>query len=343
MKAHQDAIETIMSQHPRMAKNVVGHYHAKSSLLKAAISKTSPNAWLFSGEKGIGKATLAYHYIGKLLSNNLEDSWEAPLPPSPAIAKLKAGSHPDVMVIEPGEGASEIKVDAVREIGHFLHLTAAETPFRIVIIDSVDDLNTNAANAVLKLLEEPPAQAMMILISHNPHRLLPTIQSRCRKLSLQPLLAEETSKVLTSFIDDDMASLVGVLSQGAPGIAMQLLAQDGVDLYEKIVSILLCKDRFPKKEALAVAQTLSVKAQLEKWQVCCVLLEYILKCALKRQESDSQVVLPGNYRWDCPHPLGTLPALYEKMTMLISDTKRIHLDKKVVMLELLSLLWGRAY
>lgn len=173
---------------PRYQDQLFGHSEAEAQLICEARSGKLAHGWIFSGPRGIGKATLAYRFARMLLSGNTDMNLPAD---HPVFRRVAMGSHTDLLVVEPvfdakkGESAREISVSQAREISQFLSLTPGEGQWRVVIIDTADELNASSANAVLKILEEPPPQAILILISHNPGRLLPTIRSRCRLLRLK--------------------------------------------------------------------------------------------------------------------------------------------------------------
>jgi DNA polymerase III subunit delta' len=129
----------------------------------------------------------------------------------------------------------------VREIGAFLHLTAAEGGWRIVIVDGADAMNRNAANALLKILEEPPRRALLLLVAHSPGRLLPTIRSRCRQMKLSPLSQINVRSLLARYcpkLDDEAAAAIADLAEGSIGRALELAASGGVELYRTIVAML---------------------------------------------------------------------------------------------------------
>ena len=200
---------------PRANPDLSGHAAAEETLKTAAESGRLAHAWLFRGPRGIGKATLAFRFARWLLASSGASSLAAPAPPSlfgddmapeaigsdeglfvapenPVFRRVAAAGHADLMTIEVGlddrgRRRREIVAADVREVGRFLSMTPAEGGWRVVIIDSADDMNRHAANAVLKVLEEPPRRAVLLLVSHNPGRLLATIRSRCRSLALRPL------------------------------------------------------------------------------------------------------------------------------------------------------------
>src|SRR5262249_41494012 len=152
----------------------------------------------------------------------------------------------DLLVIEQEydpkkeEFKNEISVDQAREIAQFLSLTPGESKWRVVIIDAVDALNVNAANAILKILEEPPPQAILLLISHNPGRLLPTIRSRCQMLKLAPLSRDDFRKTLRHTrpaLETSQINALGELSHFAPGLATELEGQEALELYAQILEL----------------------------------------------------------------------------------------------------------
>ena len=171
---------------------IVGQDRAVEHFASAWASRKLHHAWLLAGPKGVGKASFAHAAARRVLA-------DAAGPPSilpgletdddhPIVKLIEAGSHPDMRWLErlvnekTGNLARNISVDQVRELGEFLTLTPALSPWRVAVIDTVDELETSGANALLKMLEEPPANTLFFLVSHAPGRLLPTIRSRCRRL-----------------------------------------------------------------------------------------------------------------------------------------------------------------
>ncbi|MBL6933736.1 MAG: DNA polymerase III subunit delta', partial [Rhodospirillales bacterium] len=168
-------------------------------------------------------------------------------PDDPVFRRISGGGHGDLKAIErqfdekKGKFKTEIVIDDVRSIGHFMSMTSSEGGWRVVIIDSADEMNRNAANAVLKVLEEPPTKAILLLVSHNPGRLLPTIRSRCRMLGLSTIDEASVCKMLKSQhpeMPSDDAVALARLSEGSIGRALDLEVEGGLELYRELLSLL---------------------------------------------------------------------------------------------------------
>src|SRR5438445_6952396 len=189
--------------HPRETSILAGHREAEAALLNAYRSGRIPHAWLIGGPQGIGKATLAYRMArfvlahGQPLAGAVQRAEGLAIDPNHAVARqVAASSHGGLLTLERtandrGVMRTVITVDETRETISFFGSTAAAEGWRVCIVDTVDELNPNAANALLKILEEPPQQSLFLLVSHAPARVLPTILSRCRKLPLRSLATTE--------------------------------------------------------------------------------------------------------------------------------------------------------
>jgi DNA polymerase-3 subunit delta' len=251
---------------PRENARLQGHTAAERTLLDAYNSGRLAHAWLFTGPRGIGKATLAYRFARFMLAHGKEAGEKdggglfgdalAPAPPNslhldpehPVFRRVASGGHADFLAVErgvnekTGKPRSEIVVDDVRSIGGIMSLTPAEGGWRAVVVDTADEMNRHAANALLKVLEEPPARALVILVSHSPGRLLPTIVSRCRRLPLQALADDDVAALLAAYRADlpaeDRADLVG-LAEGSIGRALALADEGGVGLYRDLAALLV--------------------------------------------------------------------------------------------------------
>ena len=233
--------------HPRETHALFGHRAAEATLAQAFAGGRLHHAWLLAGRAGIGKATLAYHMARHMLARPEErDPAAATLdvpPGSAATRQVARLAHPGLLVLRrPYDLKSKrllsvISVDEVRRLRGFLGLTGAEGGWRVVIVDSADELNANAANALLKSLEEPPPRALFLLVTSQPSGLLPTIRSRCRRLDLAPLDAESLQRAAEAALEAaglkrppaDAWPQLARLADGSVRAALQL-ATGGVDL-----------------------------------------------------------------------------------------------------------------
>ena len=288
------------SYQPRHAENLYGHAGAEKTLLDAWAGGRLPHAWLISGAKGIGKATLAFRFARFLLTGPSPEGdmfGAAPtslyVPPSdPVFTRVAKFSHPDLMTVErpwndkTKKWRDEITVDEVRKAGAFFQQTSSSGGWRICIVDAADEMNTNAANALLKVLEEPPKQGLLLLVSHAPGSLLPTIRSRCRRLLLQPLSGDLVEKVvhgvLPDLSDEDRQSLVDI-ADGSPGRAVALAAAGGVELHAELEGLLgqLPHLDFGKVHALA-GRIGGAKGTRDGFATLAELLDQWLGRAVKR-------------------------------------------------------------
>ena len=238
--------------HPRETRILFGHQSAEQMLAEAFASGRMHHAWLLTGRAGIGKATLAYRLARHVLARTDErdrsgKSLDVPTD-SAAARQVAALSHPGLLVLRrPYDAkskrlASTIPVDEVRRLKSFLGLTSGENAWRIVIVDTADELNLNAANALLKALEEPPRHALFILVASEPSGLLPTIRSRCRRLMLRPLGADDVARAAADALGRDAAEpdikAAAIASDGSVARALDLLGGTALAVRERVNSLL---------------------------------------------------------------------------------------------------------
>jgi DNA polymerase III subunit delta' len=224
--------------HPRMTARLYGHEAKEVAFLEGFASQRLHHGWLVTGPEGVGKATLAYKMTRFLLANPEDrDPFGQTLDvteDSPASRQVKVLAHPGLLVLRrPYDPKikrfkTEIPVDEVRRLRSFLNLTAAQDQYRVVLIDTADDLNANAANAVLKSLEEPPARTVFILLSSSPGRLLPTIRSRCRTLDLTPLNSDVLKRAVVQAISASGEDVTAPVPSGDDWLLLERLAGGSV-------------------------------------------------------------------------------------------------------------------
>jgi DNA polymerase III subunit delta' len=240
----EDAPETDRLEgfpHPRETFRLVGQDAVLARAARAIRGGRPPPAWLITGPPGVGKATLAYRIARAVLAHGANASVPEDLAVperDPAAVQIAAVSHPGLLVLkrglnDSGKLMSDLSVNVVRKLQGFFGMTSGAGGWRVAIIDTADDMNDPAANALLKMLEEPPPRALLLLISNVPGRLLPTIRSRCQRLALRPLddatLESELARLLPDSDAAERASLAR-LAGGSLGMALQLSGGDSIAL-----------------------------------------------------------------------------------------------------------------
>lgn len=219
-----------MSEHPRDRFDLTPDAEAEAAFVDAWGRNRLHHAWLVCGPEGVGKATFAYRAARRLLGAVARPNL-GPLGADPRdeVSRLvSAQSHPDLLVLEKlvegGKTKKSISVDQARELPEFFSMSPSKAAYRVAIVDAADDLNVNAANALLKVLEEPPERGVLFLITHAPGRLLPTIRSRCRRLALPAWPVERLAALAeTQGADRDTAAVAASAAGGSPGRLLELL------------------------------------------------------------------------------------------------------------------------
>ena len=220
--------------HPRQVFAYEGGEGVETAFLEAIERGRLHHAWLLTGPEGVGKATFAYRAARRLLGARPDAALGllGSNPEDPVSRQVASRSHPDLLVlereVEDGKPRKYIPVDDARRLPEFFSKAPASAPFRVAIIDSVDDMNINAANALLKTLEEPPARGVLFLVSHSPGGLIATIRSRCRRLAFAPWSEERVHGFLTECAgtSPEDAARLARMARGAPGRALRM-AEDG--------------------------------------------------------------------------------------------------------------------
>lgn len=282
--------------HPRQTATLFGQNHAEESFLDAFNSNRMHHAWLITGPRGVGKATLAWRIARFLLAQPIEEGSELFGEAPPAHDTLELGhEHPvyrrSAQLAEPrlclirrewddkkSRFGTVISVEEVRKLNSFFHMSATDGGRRVVIVDSADEMNVSAANALLKTLEEPPKHAFLLLVSHQPSRLLPTIRSRCRELRLGPLSPEDLGRALDAAGSDaaDRSDALAELSAGSVGEALRLTNLGGLEAYHDIVALFATLPRLDRPQALKLAEACVGAANSDRYELTLGLIDRFL-------------------------------------------------------------------
>ena len=328
---------------PRQNPVLLGQEAAESIFLAAWHAGRMPHAWLIAGPEGIGKATFAYRIARFVLAGGGGESL-ALAEDHPVFRRVASGGHSDLKTLardRQGAGPSTvIGVDAVRAAGDFAHLTAGEGAWRVLVVDSADDLNANAANALLKILEEPSDKTLMLLVSHSPWRLLPTIRSRCCRLPLRRLPDDAMGDILRPAIpaSGDLGKLLAI-AEGSPGRAFSLLEEDGIDLLDSVVGIAAALPEMDLPALHELADRLARRDAETAYRTAMrILLWWIARAA--RAGVDGGIaggeVVGGEgetaARVVDRAGLDRLAELWEKCARLIDQAETVSLDRKQVVL-----------
>lgn len=319
--------------------DLFGHLAAAATLEAAARSGRLPHAWLLAGPPGIGKATLGYRFARWLLAGGAERPAEAGVPPlhlppeHPVFRRVLAGSHADLRALRPeAEGGVKrvIRVDDARAAIRFLAMTPAEGGWRFVLVDQAEAMRPEAANALLKTLEEPPPRAVLMLTTAAPDRLLPTIRSRCRRLQLAPLGPGEMAALLARLrpeLAPGERERLAVMAEGSPGRALELAEGEGLAiqaLVEEVLGGLAAGDR---RRWHAVAESVAAKRDGSAFVTFMALLRREISAAARRAARGE-----GAPAWLGLRPLAEWSTLWDSLGRLAAETDGLSLDRKQAVL-----------
>ena len=339
--------------HPRETAQLFGHSAVEATLAGALASGRVHHAWLLSGPRGIGKATLAYRFARAALAEPRERDASgmslAIAPETTAARQVRALSHPGLLLIrrpydvKAKRFATSIPVDEVRRLRSFLSHRAAGDGWRVVIVDEANELNVNAANALLKSLEEPPERTVFLLVSSAPGQLVPTIRSRCRALALSPLGREDLHAATAQALDaaklplppDAEWKALEDLAEGSVGRLLGLLGAGGIELQSRIVRLLESLPKVDWRAAHALSDELQPTAAHARFELFFELLlnalARLIRTAATGEGSPAEAAL--GERLMGGGRLASFAALWERIAREKADTVALNLDRKGLILE----------
>lgn len=270
---------------------VIGHEAAQAALNAAFAADRMHHGWLFHGPRGIGKMRLALQFALRLLEVKAS-GFDIPAS-DPTARRVLSGGHPDIRIVqrpvdENGKTKTEIPVETVRELVRFFALRPGVSGRRVAIIDAVDELNRFGANALLKILEEPPEGGVLILISHGEQAQPPTIRSRCRLLRLAPLPDEAHQQVLRTRTEGETAPAAD-LWEGRPGLALRFASADVEDARKAAIAALSALGRGGREAAGFVA------AASRSDEALAVALEVFRQAVRRRMTRFARAVEVGDH------------------------------------------------
>lgn len=344
--------------HPRDTSDLYGQSRAEDELVRAFQSGRMHHGWLLAGPEGVGKATLAYRFARYALASETARAAAQGLnvdPELPSSRQTRSLSHPGLMVIrrpwnaQAKRHATTIPVEEVRRLKSFLQHSADAGSWRVVIVDRAEEMNASAANALLKSLEEPPRQAIFLLVAAEPGRLLPTIHSRCRRLELPALSAADLDRAIAGPLaiaglkraEASEAELLAGLARGSVRRALTLAEGGGTALYQRIVAILSGLPRLDGEAVHKLADSLAPAQAEPELQMFVALLQDLVGRGV-RHAAGRGGALPGEAAlFDRLIGQGTggsaalarWAALWETIARQKADVMALNLDRKSFVLE----------
>lgn len=349
--------------HPRDTVNLFGQDAAEAAFLEAYNNARMHHAWMLTGPRGVGKATLAWRIAKFLFEQSTKNigkdgiadvqSFQTTLNTDqnhPAVRRAQSLSEPRLFLCRrPWDDKAkrlkkEITVDEVRKLKSFFGLSAADGGWRVAIVDDVDILNKSAANALLKVLEEPPKKTVILLVSHQPARLLPTIRSRCRDLRCNTLPANLQNAALeqagfTASEDTTTAELSG----GSVGAALSLIQANGSFRYAALINLAMAAPGLDRTAALSIADKCAGVANTEIYDVTINLVDLLLNRLARfgaLQPADWTEAAPNEYATfkklaPDTHAARKWAQLAQDLSARVSHARAVNLDPSSVILDML--------
>jgi DNA polymerase-3 subunit delta' len=310
--------------HPRQAFAYDGGEGVETAFLQSLRRGRLHHAWLLTGPEGVGKATFAYRAARRLLGSRPDPAYGllGSSPEDPVSRQVASRAHPDLLVLEregeDGKPRKFIPVDDARRLPEFFSKAPASAPFRVAIIDSVDDMNVNAANALLKSLEEPPARGVLFLVSHAPGGLIATIRSRCRRLAFAPWTSDRVEAFLKARagLTAEEASHLARMARGAPGQALRMAEAGALEADALAVEILTHLPDADETALLAIADSFRGGDGVRRFEMLMGrLADQVHGLAVRSAEEG---LSPGLDRW---------ARAWETLAVLPREVEAVNLDR----------------
>ncbi len=339
--------------HPRHTRAVMGHDTAQQMLLERVRSNRLHHGWLMTGPEGIGKATLAYAFTRHLLAKPEERDAAAVTLAIPettvAYRQVTALSHPDLLLLrrpwdpKAKRHTTSIPIDEVRRLRMFLGHKAEQSAWRAVLVDTADDLNTAAANALLKSLEEPPPRTVFILLSSEPGRLLPTIRSRCRLLNLAPLGADDLRAAVSQAIStsdngsppspSDWPRLIDV-SQGSVRRALNANSTGGLKVYDSVRATVSALPKIDWSAVHILSDSLAGAAAEQKFEQFYEFLLDLVSRLVRAQATGEGTAADRDLARQLMHGnrLPAFAAAWSEIVAAKSEAMALNLDRKALIM-----------
>lgn len=342
--------------HPRDTAVLYGHLAAETELAAGIASGRMHHAWLLAGPSGIGKATLAYRMAMHALAEPFErDPFGGSLSVDAATSaarQVRAQSHPGLLVVRRNYNQKDkrfpasIGVDEVRRLRAFLGHRGGAGAWRVVIVDSADELNVNAANALLKSLEEPPERTLFLIVTSEPGRLLPTIRSRCRRLDLAPLGATDLERAVAQALGEagrempDAAAwqTLARLADGSVRRALGLEGEGGIALYNEVFGLVSALPQVRWAGVHTLADSMSATSAEVRFdlffELLLDLLARLVRAAATGKGEAQELQLARRLAGEAR--LASLASLWETVAREKAETVALNLDRKTLILRTVS-------
>lgn len=324
---------------PHERNGLIGHQATEKALLNAYRSERLHHAWILGGPKGIGKATLAFRFAQFVianpdrLGNDVANAPDLAVPSNhPVALQMRAGGHPNILHLrrpwdeKSKRFKSDLPVDEVRRTVSFFGTTASAKAWRICIVDAADDMNANSANALLKILEEPPQRCLFLVLSHTPGRLLPTIRSRCRRLDMTPLSEDDIRAGLKDLASDDIPGEedlreIARTADGSLRSAITLLSGDGLAIAKGLRKLAEDAANADFSAVHTLGDLVAARGQTDNWESFQHITQIWLHEKMRQQLGKG--VDQAN----------ELVQLWERTNTEIRDSDALNLDRKQVVLD----------